>query len=80
MNFGLLMVKRQTMTGSTLRPQSVEAKAAIAAGLRKEVWPLLDAGRIAPVIQDTFDLKDAAAAHAALEAGEHIGKFVLTVA
>ncbi len=79
-NFGLLMVKRQTMTGSTLRPQSVEAKAAIAAGLRKEVWPLLDAGRIAPVIQDTFDLKNAAAAHTALEAGEHIGKFVLTVA
>ena len=78
-NFGLLMVKRQTMTGSTLRPQSVEAKAAIAVGLRKEVWPLLDSGRIAPVIQDTFDLKDAAAAHAALEAGDHIGKFILTV-
>lgn len=78
-NFGLMMVKRQTMTGSTLRPQSVEAKAAIADGLRSEIWPLLDSGRIAPVIQDTFDLKDAAAAHAALEAGEHIGKFVLTV-
>lgn len=79
-NFGLLMMKRQTFTGSTLRPQSVEAKAAIAAGLRADVWPLLDSGRIAPVIQDTFDLKDAAAAHAALEAGDHIGKFVLTVA
>lgn len=78
-NFGLLMVKRQTMTGSTLRPQSVGAKAAIAAALRAEVWPLLDSGEIAPVIQDTFDLKDAAAAHAALEAGDHIGKFVLTV-
>ena len=79
-NFGLLMMKRQTFTGSTLRPQSVEAKAAIAAGLRADVWPLLESGRIAPVIQDTFDLKDAAAAHAALEAGDHIGKFVLTVA
>ena len=78
-DFGLLMVKRQTMTGSTLRPQSVEAKAAIAAGLRREVWPLLDSGQIAPVIQDTFDLEDAAAAHAALEAGDHIGKFILTV-
>ena len=78
-NFGLLMVKRQTFTGSTLRPQSVAAKAAIAAGLRAEVWPLLDSGRIAPVIQDTFDLRDAAAAHAALEAGDHIGKFILTV-
>ena len=79
-NFGLLMMKRQTFTGSTLRPQSVTAKAAITDGLRREVWPLLDSGRIAPVIQDTFDLKDAAAAHAALEAGDHIGKYVLTVA
>ncbi|MYJ73212.1 MAG: NAD(P)H-quinone oxidoreductase, partial [Rhodospirillaceae bacterium] len=79
-NFGLLMMKRQTFTGSTLRPQSVGAKAAIADGLRADVWPLLDSGRIAPVIQDTFDLKDAAAAHAALEAGDHIGKYVLTVA
>ena len=79
-NFGLLMMKRQTFTGSTLRPQSVEAKAAIAAGLRADVWPLLDSGRIAPVIQDTFDLKDAADAHAALEAGDHIGKYVLKVA
>jgi len=79
-NFGLLMMKRQTFTGSTLRPQSVGAKAAIADGLRREVWPLLDSGRIAPVIQDTFDLTDAAAAHAALEAGDHIGKYVLTVA
>ena len=77
-NFGLMMMKRQTMTGSTLRPQSVAAKAAIASGLRAEVWPLLDSGEIAPVIQDAFDLKDAAAAHAALEAGDHIGKFILT--
>ena len=79
-NFGLLMMKRQTFTGSTLRPQSVAAKAAIAEGLRREVWPLLDSGQIAPVIQDAFDLREAAAAHAALEAGEHIGKYVLTVA
>ena len=78
-NFGLLMMRRQTFTGSTLRPQSVAAKAAIANGLRAEVWPLLDSGEIAPVIQDTFDLEDAAAAHAALEAGDHIGKFILTV-
>ena len=79
-NFGLLMMKRQTFTGSTLRPQSVAAKAAIAEGLRREVWPLLDSGQIAPVIQDNFDLREAAAAHAALEAGEHIGKYVLTMA
>ena len=79
-NFGLLMMKRQTFTGSTLRPQSVAAKAAIAEGLHREVWPLLDSGQIAPVIQDNFDLREAAAAHAALEAGEHIGKYVLTMA
>jgi len=79
-NFGLLMMKRQTFTGSTLRPQSVAAKAAIAEGLRREVWPLLESGQIAPVIQDNFDLREAAAAHAALEAGEHIGKYVLTMA
>lgn len=78
-NFGLLMMKRQTMTGSTLRPQSVDAKAAIADGLRENVWPLLNDGTIAPVIQDVFDLKDAAKAHAALEAGDHVGKFMLTV-
>jgi len=78
-NFGLLMMKRQTMTGSTLRPQSVDAKAQIAAGLRKEVWPLLDDGTIAPVIQEVFPLTDAAKAHAALEAGDHVGKFMLTV-
>ena len=48
LNFAQVMVKRLTITGSTLRPQSVEAKARIAADLRREVWPLLDAGRIAP--------------------------------
>lgn len=78
-NFAHLMRNRQTITGSTLRPQSVVAKAAIAAALRAEVWPLLDAGKIGPVIQGTFPLAEAAAAHAALEAGEHVGKFVLTV-
>ncbi len=78
-NFGLLMMKRQTLTGSTLRPQSVEAKAQIATGLREEVWPLLDAGTIAPVIQNVFPLTEAARAHAALEAGDHIGKFMLKV-
>ncbi len=78
-NFGLLMMKRQTLTGSTLRPQSVEAKAQIATGLREEVWPLLDAGAIAPVIQNVFPLMEAARAHAALEAGDHIGKFMLRV-
>ena len=79
LNFAQVMVKRLTITGSTLRPQSVEAKARIAADLRREVWPLLAAGRIAPVIDRSFPLEDAAAAHARLETSAHIGKIVLTV-
>lgn len=80
LNFALMMVRRLTITGSTLRPQSVAAKAAIAAELREKVWPLLDAGRIAPVMDSEFDLGDAAAAHARMESSGHIGKIVLKVA
>jgi NADPH2:quinone reductase len=80
LNFAQVMVKRLTITGSTLRPQSVEAKARIAADLRREVWPLLDAGRIAPVLDRTYALAEAAAAHARLESSAHVGKIVLTVA
>ena len=79
LNFAVVMVKRLTITGSTLRPQSVEAKARIAEGLRREVWPLLDAGRIAPVIAETFPLERAADAHARLEAGSIAGKVILEV-
>ncbi len=78
-NFAQVMVKRLTLTGSTLRPQSVAAKAAIAADLRREVWPLLDAGKIAPVMDQTFPLERAAEAHARMESSAHIGKIVLTV-
>jgi NADPH:quinone reductase len=78
-NFATLMTRRLTMTGSTLRPQSDIAKARIARQLLAEVWPLLDAGRIAPVMDSAFDLADAAAAHARLEGGEHIGKISLTI-
>lgn len=77
-NFAEIMVRRLTVTGSTLRPQSVAAKASIAEALRREVWPLLDAGRIGPVLDRTFDLIEAADAHRALEA-DHIGKIVLRV-
>ena len=80
LNFAQVMVKRLTITGSTLRPQSVEAKARIAADLRREVWPLLDAGRIAPVMDRTYPLEEAAEAHARLESSAHIGKIVLAVA
>lgn len=79
-NFAPLMMRRLTFTGSTLRPQSDLAKARIAEALRHEVWPLLDAGRIAPVMDSEFALADAAAAHARMEAGGHIGKIVLKVA
>lgn len=79
LNFAQVMMRRLTITGSTLRPQSVLAKARIAEALRKKVWPLLDAGRIAPVMDQTFALEEAAAAHARMEAGTHIGKIVLQV-
>ncbi|WP_407648289.1 NAD(P)H-quinone oxidoreductase [Harenicola maris] len=80
MNFAQLMVRRLTITGSTLRPQSVAAKALIAQELREKVWPLLEAGRVAPVMDSTFPLAEAAKAHAHMEASGHIGKIVLEVA
>ena len=80
LNLLQLMTRRLTVTGSTLRPQSDIAKANIAADLLRHVWPSLDAGRLGPVIDQQFDLADAAAAHAYLEAGMHIGKIVLKVA
>lgn len=78
-NFAPLMMKRLTMTGSTLRPQSDLAKAQIASELREAVWPLLEAGRVAPVMDSTFAFEEAAAAHAHMEASQHIGKIVLKV-
>jgi putative PIG3 family NAD(P)H quinone oxidoreductase len=80
LNFAQVMVKRLTLTGSTLRPQSVEAKARIAADLRREVWPLIEAGRMSPVMDRTYPLEAAAEAHARMESSAHIGKIVLTVA
>ena len=79
-NFAPLMMRRQTITGSTLRPQSDLAKARIADELRAKVWPLLAAGTIAPVMDREFALTDAAAAHALMESSAHIGKIVLRVA
>ncbi len=79
LNFAQVMVKRLTLTGSTLRPQSVQAKAMIARELRRHVWPLLDAGTIGPVIDSTFPLDQAAQAHERLESSAHVGKIVLTM-
>ncbi|MBF9059704.1 zinc-binding dehydrogenase [Rhodobacterales bacterium HKCCSP123] len=79
LNFAQVMVRRLTITGSTLRPQSDAAKAAIAVQLAGHVWPLYAAGRIRPVMDEVFALDDAAAAHARMEASAHIGKIVLKV-
>ena len=78
-NFALLMTRRLTMTGSTLRPQSDLAKARIADALRADVWPLLDAGRVAPVMDSEYALEAASDAHARMESSGHIGKIVLNV-
>lgn len=78
-NAGAVLRRRLTITGSTLRPRSVEFKADIAARLRNVVWPLFDAGRLRPMLFKTFTLADAARAHALMESNEHIGKLVLTV-
>lgn len=71
--------RRLHITGSLLRPRSVEEKGAIAAALAREVWPLLEAGTIRPIVHATFPLTDAAAAHRLMESSEHVGKIVLTV-
>ena len=74
-----LMRRRLTLTGSTLRPRPVAFKGAIAASLREKVWPLIEAGKIKPVIYRTFALEQAAEAHRLMETNAHIGKLVLTV-
>ncbi|MEM6888058.1 MAG: NAD(P)H-quinone oxidoreductase [Pseudomonadota bacterium] len=79
-NFTQLMTRRLTMTGSTLRPQSDLAKARIAQDLTEAVWPLLETGRVAPVMDQEFALADASDAHARMESSDHIGKIVLRVA
>jgi putative PIG3 family NAD(P)H quinone oxidoreductase len=78
-NFLPVMLKRLTLTGSTLRPRSVAEKGAIARALEAKVWPLLASGRIAPVIEGRFPLARAADAHRLMETSAHIGKIVLVV-
>lgn len=78
-NAGLMMVNRLTLTGSTLRPQSVENKGRMARGLKEKVWPLLESGKVKPIIFKTFPLREAAAAHAELERADHVGKVMLTI-
>jgi NADPH2:quinone reductase len=75
----LILTKRLTLTGSTLRVRSIAQKAEVAEAVRKNVWPLLNAGRVRPIIHATFPLAQASAAHALMETSNHIGKIVLTV-
>ena len=79
LSFDQIMLRRLTVTGSTLRPQSDIAKARIASELERNVWPLLDSGRIAPVMDSEFPLDDAAGAHRRMESSMHIGKMILNM-
>ena len=74
-----IMRRRLTLTGSTLRPRSVEFKTMVADEIARTVWPYVEGGRLKPVIDSTYPLAQAAAAHARMEAGEHVGKIVLTI-
>jgi putative PIG3 family NAD(P)H quinone oxidoreductase len=78
-NFGLVMARRLTLTGSMLRPRQVAFKTAVAAALEAKVWPLFASGKLRAVSDMTFALADAADAHRRMEAGDHVGKIVLTV-
>jgi NADPH2:quinone reductase len=80
LSFRPLIFKRLTHTGSTMRTREIGFKAGLAAALEKQVWPLLEAGTVRPVIDSTFPLAEAHAAHRRMESSEHIGKIVLTVA
>jgi NADPH2:quinone reductase len=76
----LVMMKRLTITGSTMRPRTTAEKGAIADALRERVWPALDAGRCAPVIHGVFPLAQVADAHRLMESSTHVGKIVLDIA
>ena len=78
-NFANIMIKRQTITGSTLRPQPSTKKTEYVNSLFKNAWEYLDKGKIKPIIQREFLFSDASEAHKALEKGDHVGKFILKV-
>jgi putative PIG3 family NAD(P)H quinone oxidoreductase len=78
-NMNTILPKRLTLTGSTLRARTVTQKAAVAEAMRRNVWPLLAAGRVKPVIHQTFPLAQACDAHRLMESSDHIGKIVLTM-
>ena len=78
-NMAVVMARRYTLTGSTLRPRSDSFKALLAQEIRANAWPLVEEGVLRPVMDARFPLKDAAAAHARMEAGDHVGKIVLEI-
>ena len=78
-NLGTILTKRLTLTGSTLRSRTVAQKAEVADAVRKNIWPLLAAGRVKPIIHATFPLAQASEAHRLMETSNHIGKIVLTI-
>jgi NADPH2:quinone reductase len=73
-----ILRRRLTITGSTLRPRPIEIKAAVARALREKVWPLIESGKIRPVVHKTFELGEASRAHALMESSTHVGKILLT--
>lgn len=80
LNMAVVMARRYTLTGSTLRPRSAAFKALLAQEIAANAWPLVEEGKLRPVMDRTFPLREAAAAHAYMEAGEHVGKIVLAAA
>jgi len=78
LNLGLLLAKRATVAGTTLRARPVAEKAEIVAGVREQVWPLIEAGRIRPIVDRSFPMRDAAEAHRVVAESSHIGKVLLT--
>jgi NADPH:quinone reductase len=79
LNMAFVMMRRYSLTGSTLRPRSAEFKGLLAQEIAQNVWPLVESGELRPVMDQTFPLAEAAAAHARMEAGDHIGKIVLEI-
>jgi NADPH2:quinone reductase len=78
-NLGTILTKRLTLTGSTLRSRTIAQKAEVADAVKKNIWPLLAAGRVRPIIHATFPLAEAGEAHRLMESSNHIGKIVLTI-
>jgi NADPH:quinone reductase-like Zn-dependent oxidoreductase len=79
LNMAVIMSRRYTLTGSTLRPRSNQFKALLAQEIARTAWPLFTSGQLRPIMDQAFPLAEAAAAHARMEAGAHIGKIVLRV-